>query len=258
MSSAPTPGRLAGKVAVVTASTQGIGYAVARRLAQDGAKVMVSSRKEKNVEKAVSELQKENLVVEGVVCHVGKAADRISLLQKAAQKFGGIDILVNNAAINPAFGPILDISEEAWDKIFEVNVKSAFFLTKEAVPYMEKRGGGAVVFVSSLTGYVPFELLGAYSVSKTAIVGLVKAIAPQLARLNIRANGIAPGIIKTHFSEALYTNDTVSEKLLESIPIGRFGESEDCAGAVSFLVSDDSKYVVGETMLITGGFPARL
>lgn len=258
MSTSASSGRLAGKVAIVTASTDGIGLAIARRLAQDGAKVMVSSRKQKNVDKAVADLRKENLDVDGIVCHVAKAEDRVSLVKTTAEKFGGIDILISNAGTNPSFGPILDTSEEAWDKIFDTNVKAAFFLTKEAVPYIEKRGGGSVVFVSSVAGYAPFELLGAYSVSKTALVGLVKGVAPQLARMNIRANGLAPGIIKTGFSKALYTNPMLSDKMKDLMPIGRFGEPDDCAGAVSFLVSDDAKYVVGETMLVTGGYPARL
>ncbi|XP_078608711.1 dehydrogenase/reductase SDR family member 4-like isoform X1 [Branchiostoma floridae x Branchiostoma japonicum] len=257
-SRAASGGKLAGKVAVVTASTDGIGLAIARRLGQDGAKVVISSRKEKNVQRALQELQGENLEVTGMVCHVGKAEDRKNLIQHAVDKYGGLDILVSNAAANPAFGPMLDTTEAAWDKIFDTNVKAAFFLAKDAVPHMEKRGAGSVVFVSSIGGYVPFELLGPYSVSKTALLGLVKAMAPQCGRLNIRVNGIAPGIIKTRFSEAIWKNEGPLKEQLSQIPLSRLGEPEDCAGPVSFLCSDDAAYITGETIIMSGGMISRL
>ncbi|ELU01922.1 hypothetical protein CAPTEDRAFT_112072 [Capitella teleta] len=195
--------RLEGKVAIVTASTDGIGFSIARRLGHEGAKVMVSSRKQKNVDSAVMQLKKEKLDVTGMVCHVGKADDRSKLISETAEKYGGIDIIVSNAAANPHLGQILDINEAQWDKIFDINVKSAFFLVKEAIPHMEKRGGGSVVFVSSIGGYNPFELIAPYSVSKTALFGLVKGLVPQLSSMNIRVNAIAPGIIKTSFSSAV-------------------------------------------------------
>ncbi|KAI8519737.1 Dehydrogenase/reductase SDR member 2, mitochondrial [Branchiostoma belcheri] len=290
-SRAASGGKLAGKVAVVTASTDGIGLAIARRLGQDGAKVVISSRKEKNVQRALQELQGENLDVTGMVCHVGKAEDRTNLIQHmkgphkyyllgalpgpqmkgackyylyskdlilAVDKYGGLDILVSNAAANPAFGPMLDTTETAWDKIFDTNVKAAFFLAKEAVPHMEKRGAGSVVFVSSIGGYVPFELLGPYSVSKTALLGLVKAMAPQCGRLNIRVNGIAPGIIQTRFSEAIWKNEGPLKEQLLQIPLSRLGQPEDCSGPVSFLCSDDAAYITGETIVMSGGMVSRL
>ncbi|CAH1269487.1 DHRS2 [Branchiostoma lanceolatum] len=257
-SRAASGGKLAGKVAVVTASTDGIGLAIARRLGQDGAKVIISSRKEKNVQRAVQELQGENLDVTGMVCHVGKAEDRKNLIQHAVDKYGGLDILVSNAAANPAFGPMMDTTEAAWDKIFDTNVKAAFFLAKDAVPHMEKRGGGSIIFVGSTAGYKPNELLGPYSVSKTALLGLVKAMAPQCGRLNIRVNGIAPGIIKTRFSEAIWKNEGPLKEQLLQIPLSRLGEPEDCAGPVSFLCSDDAAYITGETIIMSGGMVSRL
>ncbi|XP_078688696.1 dehydrogenase/reductase SDR family member 4-like isoform X2 [Branchiostoma floridae x Branchiostoma belcheri] len=257
-SRAASGGKLAGKVAVVTASTDGIGLAIARRLGQDGAKVVISSRKEKNVQRALQELQGENLDVTGMVCHVGKAEDRTNLIQHAVDKYGGLDILVSNAAANPAFGPMLDTTETAWDKIFDTNVKAAFFLAKEAVPHMEKRGGGSIIFVGSMAGYRANELLGPYSVSKTALLGLVKAMAPQCGRLNIRVNGIAPGIIQTRFSEAIWKNEGPLKEQLLQIPLSRLGQPEDCAGPVSFLCSDDAAYITGETIVMSGGMVSRL
>ncbi|KAL5020970.1 hypothetical protein ScPMuIL_000125 [Solemya velum] len=252
--------KLAGKVAIVTASTDGIGLAIAKRLGQDGAKVMISSRKKEHVEGTVENLRKQNLDVAGTICHVGKSKDRESLVQETLKTFGGIDILVSNAAANPVFGPILDTSEEAWDKIFDVNIKSAFLLCKEVVPHMEARGSGAIVFVSSFVGYAPSELMGPYSVSKTALIGLTKAMSPQLAGMNIRVNCLAPGLIKTKFSEMLWKNPNTGfqQDFLNSIAMKRFGEPEECSGTVSFLVSDDASYITGETILVTGGIPARL
>ncbi|KAL4235155.1 Dehydrogenase/reductase SDR member 2 [Mactra antiquata] len=251
-------GKLTGKVAIVTASTEGIGLAIARRLGQDGAKVMVSSRKQDNVDRTVAELKDEKLEVSGMVCHAGKPEDRTKLIEQTVSEFGGIDILVSNAAANPAFGPMLDTTEAAWDKIFDTNIKAAFFLCKDIVPYMEKRGGGSVVFVSSFAGYTPMEFLGPYSVSKTALIGLTKALVPQLSGLNIRVNCVAPGVIKTKFSEQLWKNPAVSKMVMQMIPQKRIGEPHEVAGLISFLSSDDASYITGETTLVTGGIPGRL
>ncbi|KAK0041457.1 dehydrogenase/reductase SDR family member 4 [Biomphalaria pfeifferi] len=250
--------KLAGKVAVVTASTEGIGFAIARRLAQDGAKVMISSRKQQNVDKALKQLKKENLNVEGLVCHVAKQEDRLKLLQETTSKFGGVDILVSNAAVSTHFGPTLNTTEESFDKMFEINVKSTFMLCKEFVPEIEKRGSGSIIVVSSIAGYSPFEFIGAYSITKTALLGLVKTLSPELARMNIRINGIAPGIIDTKFSQALTSSNDAVEYSKAKIPLGRFGEPDECSGIVSFLASDDSSYMTGENIVIAGGAQSRL
>ncbi|XP_052232957.1 dehydrogenase/reductase SDR family member 4-like isoform X1 [Dreissena polymorpha] len=237
-----------------------IGFAIAERLASEGACVMVSSRKHQNVDGAVRELKDKGYYhVSGMVCHVANKEHRSRMIEKTVEEFGGIDFLVSNAAVNPIFGPILDSTEEAWDKIFDVNVKSTFFLVKEVVPYMVKRGGGSIVIVSSQGGYTPSQLMGAYSVSKTALLGLVKALVPQLTQMNIRVNAIAPGVIKTRFSEKLWKgNNEISDNYLNTIPLRRFAEAYECAGAVSFLLSDDASYVTGETVAISGGVSNRL
>lgn len=250
--------RLDGKVAVVTASSLGIGLAIAERLGHEGAHVVISSRKQSQVDNAVENLKKQGLSVFGMVCHVANKEDRKRLLERTVDKFGGIDILVSNAAVNPLFGPIFEASEDSWDKIFDVNAKTAFFLCKEVVPYMDKRGGGSIVFVSSVGGYNPFEFISLYSVSKTTLLGLVKAMVPQCSQHNIRVNAIAPGIIKTKFSSALW-KDSETEKLAErNIPLQRLGVPEECAGAVAFLVSDDASYMTGETIVIAGGVHSHL
>ncbi|XP_011786204.1 PREDICTED: dehydrogenase/reductase SDR family member 4 isoform X3 [Colobus angolensis palliatus] len=208
---------LANKVALVTASTDGIGFAIARRLAQDGAHVVVSSRKQQNVDQAVATLQGEGLSVTGTVCHVGKAEDRERLVATAVKLHGGIDILVSNAAVNPFFGSLMDITEEVWDK-----------------------------------GLSP------YNVSKTALLGLTKTLAVELAPRNIRVNCLAPGLIKTSFSRMLWMDKEKEERMKETLQIRRLGEPEDCAGIVSFLCSEDASYITGETVVVGGGTPSRL
>ncbi|XP_031564743.1 dehydrogenase/reductase SDR family member 4-like [Actinia tenebrosa] len=250
--------RLDGKVAVVTASTEGIGLSIAQQLGRDGAKIVVSSRKQDNVIKATAALEKEGIDVLGIMCHVGKSEHRKNLVQRTLSHFGGIDILVSNAAANPVFGSILQTSEEAWDKIFEVNVKSSFLLAKEMVPHMEKRGGGSIVFISSIGGYHPLQGLGAYCVSKTALFGLTKVLATECADFGVRVNCVAPGIIKTRFSAALWKNEAMHEEVAKQIPLKRLGKSEEVGGTVSFLCSDQASYLTGETIVIGGGMTSRL
>lgn len=227
-------------------------------MSQEGANVVISSRKEQNVEKAVKQLKDLGLKVHGVKCHVGNAEDRTRLYEEAVKQFGGIDILVSNAAVNPEVGQVLDCSEAAWDKIFDINVKSSFLLAKEVLPHLKSRGGGNIVFVSSIAGFQPFSLLGAYSVSKTALFGLTKAASQDLAQEKIRVNCVAPGIIKTKFSSALYETKEAEEAALTVVPMRRLGASDEISGVVAFLVSDDATYITGETIVAAGGMPSRL
>ncbi|KAL3283304.1 hypothetical protein HHI36_006452 [Cryptolaemus montrouzieri] len=257
MSSLVSASRLVGRVAIVTASTDGIGFAIARRLAREGAKVVVSSRKENNVLNAVNTLKKEGLDVTGVICHVGKADDRKKLFE-VSEKLGGLDILVSNAAANPEVGSVLDASESSWDKIMDINVKAAFLLAKDSLPQIRKSKYGRIVFISSIVGYEPSDILGAYSVSKTALLGLTKAASSQLARENITVNCVAPGIIKTKFSQPLIESESAREESLSRIPLGRLGNVDDISGVVAFLVSDDGAYITGETVVAAGGMSSHL
>ncbi|XP_054732533.1 dehydrogenase/reductase SDR family member 4 [Anastrepha obliqua] len=250
--------RLEGKVAVVTASTEGIGFSIAKRLAEEGASVVISSRKERNVDSAVERLRKLNLNVIGLKCHVGESQDRKRLFEETIRNYGKLNILVSNAATNPSVGGVLECDEGVWDKIFDVNVKSSYLLAKEALPYLREEKGSSIVFVSSIAGYDAFELLGAYSVSKTALIGLTKAAAKDLAPVGIRVNCLAPGIIKTKFSKALYESEAANEAALSKIPMGRLGSPEEMAGIVTFLVSDDASYITGETIVASGGMSGRL
>jgi len=252
------PRRFDNHVAIVTASTAGIGLAIAKRIAEEGCTVVISSRKSENVESAVKQLRDQaKLKVDGHVCHVGREADRQSLIGYVKEKYGKLDILVSNAAVNPVLGPLLTTPESAWDKIFEVNVKAAFLLTKEAVPLLEKSRGN-ILFVSSIAGFDPLPGLGAYSVSKTALFGLTKTLAKELGEKGIRVNCLAPGVIETDFSRVLYQDDRAKEKILGMVPLKQLGKPEQMAGVAAFLCSKDAEYVTGEIIAATGGMTSRL
>lgn len=252
--------KLENRVAIVTGSTEGIGYSVAKRLAEDGAKVVISSRKADKVGKAVDELRAifpDQIV--GTVCHVGKDEDRDRLVDFTLEQYGKIDFLVSNVAVNPYFGSFLDTEESHWDKIFDINVKSPFMLTKKVVPHMlkNKTAGdkGAIVYVSSIAGYSGVSALGAYSVSKTALLGLCKSMSMELGPDKIRVNLVAPGIIKTKFSEALMDDD---EWYKSATHLKRVGEPDELGGIVSFLVSPDASYITGENIVVAGGYYCNL
>lgn len=251
--------RLDGKVAIVTGSTDGIGFAISRRLAQEGAHVVISSRKQNNVDRAVAALHQEGLSkVIGQVCHVGKKADLEALVHNTLGKCGKIDILIANAGMNPYFGRTLDIPEEAWNKIFDINLKAAFLLTQMVVPHMEKEGGGSVIYVSSFAGLQPIPEIGAYSIAKTALLGLTKVLAAECGPQKIRVNCIAPGLIKTHLAEAMVSDDSVRHDYESKTVLKRIGQPEEMAGLVAFLCSDDAAFIAGEVICVTGGYPSRL
>lgn len=212
--------RLCGKIAIITASTDGIGFAIAQRLAQEGANVIISSRKSENVEKAVNKLCKQNLSVKGLTCHVSNAEQRKALFEQACN-WGGLDILVSNAGVSPQIGAILDCTEPVWDKTFDINVKSAFLFAKEALPLLRNSKAGRIIFISSICAFQPHDLLGIYSVSKTALLGLTKAAALQLAIEDITVNSVSPGIIRTKFSRVLTSEINIEKEALSKIPLAR-------------------------------------
>ncbi|XP_049624291.1 dehydrogenase/reductase SDR family member 2, mitochondrial-like [Suncus etruscus] len=248
-------GCLADRVAVVTGSTSGIGLAVARRLAQDGAHVVISSRKQQNVDRAIATLQGEGLSVSGTVCHVGKAEDRERLVAKALEHCGAVDFLVCTAGVNPLVGSTLGSSEQVWDKILDINVKSPALLLSLLLPHMEKRGG-VVILVSSISAYNPVVELGVYNISKTALLGLTRTLALELSPKHIRVNCLVPGMINTEFSKAFQGyEDSVWDQLKKTNKIQRIGQPEDCAGIVSFLCSPEASYITGQNIVVAGFSP---
>ncbi|KAI5062668.1 hypothetical protein GOP47_0023207 [Adiantum capillus-veneris] len=255
MAATEIPKRIKGKVAVVTASTQGIGYAIARRLGLEGASVVISSRKQKNVDEAVQSLKELGIDVLGVACHVGNADHRKNLIKSAVDKFGRLDIFVSNAAVSPSTDPILTMSEGALDKLWDINVKAGVLLIQEAAPHLAE--GGSVILISSVAGYNPQGHLAMYGVTKTALFGLTKALAAELAP-NVRVNCVAPGFVHTHLSDFIFQHEATKEEVKSHTLLDRFGKADDMAAAVAFLVSDDAAYITGEVLPVSGGIPSRL
>ncbi|EDV24438.1 uncharacterized protein TRIADDRAFT_25681 [Trichoplax adhaerens] len=244
-----------GKVAVITGATEGIGYAIAERLGKEGAKVVISSRKQKNVDQAVNNLRSQGIEVLGRICHVGKREHREAVIEDAVSNYGGIDILVSNAAVNPIYGRMLKVTTEGvWDKIFDVNVKASFFLIKSALPYMKNRSGASITLISSISGYSPDNLFGVYCVSKTAMLGLAKNLALELAKYGIRVNCLSPGLIKTQLSKQCLRTIAIPNISF----IFRYGLPEDCGKIVSFLASKDAAFITGESIVASGGQVSRL
>ncbi|XVF27975.1 hypothetical protein REPUB_Repub14bG0155700 [Reevesia pubescens] len=247
--------RFEGKVAIVTASTQGIGFAIAERLALEGAYVVISSRKQKNVDEAVEKLKKKGIQVLGVVCHVSDAKQRKDLIQKTVEKYGKIDVVVSNAAVNPSVDPLLQTPESILDKIWEINVKATILLLQEAAPHLQK--GSSVVLISSIVGFQPQDAMAIYGVTKTALLGLTKALAAEMAP-DTRVNCVAPGFVPTHFAAYITKNEAVRKIIENKTLLQRLGTPEDMAAATAFLASDDACYITGENLVVAGGIPSRL
>jgi NAD(P)-dependent dehydrogenase (short-subunit alcohol dehydrogenase family) len=243
---------LTGKVAVVTGASRGIGADVAATLAAAGARLVLASRKLDGLEAVAAQIRDAGGEALAVACHTGRAADVEALAVRAEEAFGGIDILVNNAATSPYFGPLLDAEEAQWDKTFEVNVKGYVHAIRACVPRMRQRGGGVIVNIASVAGLVPHGGLGVYGVTKAAVIMLTKTLAVELAP-DIRINAIAPGLIETRFSEALWATPEARERALRVIPQRRTGQTGDLTGAVLYLASSASAYTTGAVLVIDGG-----
>jgi len=244
---------LNGKVALITGASRGIGLAIARTYAAAGAKVALSSRKQDGLDLAAELIREDGGVALPVAAHSGDSAAIEALVDRLTREWGGIDILVNNAATNPHFGPILMAEESHWDKILDVNVKGYFRVVKACVPIMKARGGGKVINMSSVAGKEPQPMMGVYSVSKAAVIMLTEVLAAELAADNIQVNAIAPGFVKTKFSSALWQTEAINDALLRSIPQGRMAEPEEIAGMALYLASPASDFVTGATFVIDGG-----
>jgi dehydrogenase/reductase SDR family protein 4 len=245
---------LTGKVALVTGASKGIGKAIAELYAQAGASVVVSSRKQEAVEAVVNEIKSKGGHALPVACNVSEAADIQKLIDTTLTSYGSIDILVNNAAANPSFGPVVDTTESSFDKIIAVNVKGPFELARKVYPIMKAKKGGSVINISSVGGLRPEQGLGIYSMSKAALISLTKIMAKEWGDDNIRVNAICPGLIKTKFSEALWSNEKIMHTMTKMLSIKRVGTPEEIAALALYLGSDASSYSTGSVFTADGGF----
>ena len=247
---------LSGKVAVVTGATRGIGRAIASQLGDAGAHVVISSRKAEAVATAVEELEAVGVTARGFPANVGRLDEARALIAFAAAELGGIDVLVNNAAVSPLYGPLTAMTESAFDKIMAVNLKAPLELACRALPFMTARGGGSIVNISSVDGLRPDHDLGVYSASKAALINLTKAMALEWGAQNVRANAICPGLIKTDFSAAMWRENAAVDAQLARQPLPRLGSPEDVAGLALFLASDAGSYCTGGVYVVDGGWMA--
>lgn len=244
---------LKNKVALITGASKGIGEAIALTLAAHGAKVVVNSRKQEEIDKVANMIREAGGECLALAGNAGDVATCKSLIDQTVSHYGGLDILINNAAANPAFGPAVDTPEWAYDKIMTVNVKAPFELAKYAYPFLKQRGGGAVINMSSIAGDTPDPGLGIYSVSKAALNMLTKVLAKEWGPDNIRVNAICPGLIKTKFSQAIWQDETMLKRFMKQVPLGRMGTVEEIAALALFLSSDVSGYCTGTLFYADGG-----
>ena len=237
----------------MTGASRGIGSAIANALVEQGATVVLSSRKQADLDEEAARInaQHPNRAT-AIAAHAGRPEDLERLVQSVIERFGHIDILVNNAATNPYMGPLLGADLAIWDKTFEVNLRGVFMLTKLVYEGWMENHGGTVVNVASIGGLRPGPGLGVYNITKAGVIMLTRQLAREVGG-KVRVNAVAPGVIKTRFAEALWGNEAILERVLASNPMGRIGLPDEVAGVVAFLASDAARYINGEVIVIDGG-----
>ena len=246
--------RLDGKIAIVTGASKGIGRFIAQALGQQGARVVLASRKQTAVDEVAAHFQKEGIDAVGIATHMGDLEQVRALVDQTQQHYGGVDIVVNNAATNPVFGPVVDTDSEVFSKIMQVNVNGPLELAKQAYPLMKERGSGSVINISSVEGITPGQGLGLYSVSKSALIALTKVLAREWGRDHVRANVICPGLVNTKFSQALISNDRILKQVLAHQALPQVAEPEDIAGLALFLASEAASFCTGGVYTADGGY----
>ena len=245
---------LEGKVAIITGASKGIGASMARGLAQHGAKVVVSSRKQDAVDAVANEINTNGGQAIGVACHVGDNDQLNNLVNQTISTFGGIDILINNAATNPVFAPLTEMDTNLFDKIMNVNLKACMVLANLCYPHMLERRGGSIINIASVEGLKPSFGLGVYSISKAALIMLTKSQAKEWGEVNIRSNAICPGLVKTKFSAALWQNEEILKTFTDQIPASRIADPDEMVGLAIYLASDASTYSTGSIYTADGGY----
>lgn len=244
-------GSLIGKVAIVTGASRGIGRAIAEVFAREGARVVICGRKQETLDLVAGEMGPS---VKPIACHVGRADQIENMVARTTQEIGPIHILVNNAATNISFGPCLDIDEAQFDKMIEINLKSAFRLVKAVAPGMCDRGGGSIINIASVAGLRPQRHSLLYSMTKAALIMMTQSYALELGPKGVRVNAIAPGLIQTALSEHYWKDEAQRNTVLGKQPIQRLGQPSDVAELALLLASEKGSYITGQTLAVDGGF----
>ena len=244
---------LSNKIALVTGASRGIGQCIAELLAEQGAHVIISSRRQADCEQVADSINEAGGSAEAIACHIGDMQQIEDIFGRIRKRHGRLDILINNAATNPYFGHILDTGPDIFQKTVDVNIRGYFFMSVEAGKLMRESGGGAIVNTASVNALQPGEMQGIYSISKAAVVNMTRAFAKECARFNIRCNAILPGLTKTKFSGALFENEKFYRHAVSNIPMNRHAEPQEMAGTVLYLVSEASSYTTGEIIVVDGG-----
>jgi len=244
---------LAGRVAIVTGGSRGIGESIALALSEFGARLVLCSRKMEGLVAVREKIEARGGEAICVPAHMGKIDTLQSVVEETVAKFGTIDILVNNAATNPIFGPLLEADLPAWEKIMDVNLKGIFFLTRAAGEVMLEKGKGSIINLSTEAAVRPAPGLGVYSISKAGVDMVTKSFALEWGAKGVRVNGIAPGLVQTRFSQALWANEEIRQAVETKIPLGRMAQPEEIAGLAVYLASDASSFITGQIILVDGG-----
>jgi len=247
---------LDGKVAIVTGASRGIGEAIARGLAAQGATVVLASRKQEALDTVAESIKKDGGKALAVACHTGNPEAISALFDRVKSELGKVDILVNNAAANPYFGPAVDCNEGAFDKTMEVNVKGYFLMSQHAAKMMVEQGSGSIVNVASIAGISPGQMQVVYSMTKAAVINMTKGMAKELGGAGVRVNAIAPGLVETRFASALINSPEIHEMIVSMTALGRHAQPDEMVGAAIYLASDASSYTTGSVIVVDGGATA--
>lgn len=247
------PFDLSGRTAVITGSSKGIGRSIAEQMARAGARVVISSRKEAPCREVAEGINKEGGTAIAIPAHVGRKEDLENLVAETNKQFGPIDTIVCNAAANPYYGPLADISDDAYHKTLDTNILSVLWLCRMVYPNMVEQGGGSVIVISSVGALKATPNLGAYAVSKAADLQVVRTLAAEWGEQNIRVNCILPGLVKTDFARALWDNPEAEERARTKFPLRRLGEPDDIGPAAVFLASKAGAWMTGQSLVIDGG-----